>query len=69
MKPTFTQMLHILFTKESYRYVYDLSKLTYAGLFLVGILQKQFGYAIIGLTSFLVFFIIGKYIEQLCLKH
>jgi len=69
MKPISAQILHILFTRESYLYLYDLSKLTYAGFFLISILQKQFGYAIIGLISFLTLLILGKIMEQICLKH
>ncbi len=69
MKTISAQILHVLFTKQSYLYVYDLSKLTYGGFFLISILQKQFGYAIIGLISFLILFILGKYMEQICLKH
>ena len=69
MKTSSEQISHVLFSKESYHYLYDLSKLTYAGLFLVSILQKQYGYAIIGFGIFIIFFIAGKYVEVLCLKR
>ncbi|KKS30918.1 MAG: hypothetical protein UU93_C0027G0009 [Candidatus Amesbacteria bacterium GW2011_GWA2_42_12] len=60
---------HILLSKESYKYLYDLSKLTYAGLFLVGLIQKQQEYAIMGLVFLIMFFMLGKGIERSCLKH
>lgn len=69
MKITQTRISRILYTKESYHYLYDLSKLTYAGLFLVSILQKQYLYAIMGSAMLIALLMAGKYVEVLCLKH
>lgn len=59
---------HTGLSQEIYRYFYDLSKLTYGGMFLVGILQKQHTYAMMALVLSTVLFIFAKYLENACLS-